>query len=345
MTEPAGGRGNPRRREVLRLLADGALHSGAEVAACLGVSRAAVWKTLHLAADELGLELETVRGKGYRLRRPLELLDGGHIAAGLAPATRDLLADIEVLESVDSTNTRLMRAAADGAPSGRVCLAERQLAGRGRSGRRWVSPFGSNLYLSMLWRFPLGPSALGGLSLACGVAVARAVQAAGVADIGLKWPNDLHWRRRKLGGLLLEVAGESQGPSHVVVGVGINLHLRPEQAAGIDQPWVDLAEALGERAPAAAADPTPGRNALAAQLLDALASALGDFGSSGLEPFLADWHAFDTYLGEPVELLMGERRIRGTCAGVDGQGALLLDTAAGRRAFHAGEVSLRPGSA
>jgi BirA family biotin operon repressor/biotin-[acetyl-CoA-carboxylase] ligase len=323
-----------RRRAVLRLLADGGLHSGAELARQLGVTRAAVWKILRAAADELGLEIQSVRGKGYMLSAPLELLESGLIEAGLSDDTRALLDTVEVLERVMSTNSRLMRLAREGAASGRVCLAECQLGGRGRSGRTWVSPFGSNIYLSVLWRCPLSPAELGGLSLACGVAAARALEAAGLGDIGLKWPNDLHWRGRKLGGLLLEVAGESQGPSHVVVGIGINLRLTERQAAGIDQPWTDLAAALG--------DAVPGRNALAAQLIDALLPALAAFGEAGLAPFLADWRALDSCLGAPVEVIMGERRISGTCAGVTADGALLLDTDTGRRAFHAGEVSLRP---
>jgi BirA family biotin operon repressor/biotin-[acetyl-CoA-carboxylase] ligase len=331
-----------RRQFVLRLLADGELHSGAELAAHLGVTRAAVWKILRAAVDELGLELSSIRGKGYMLAAPLELLDPVRIEAGLSDLSCGLLGGLEVLDSVSSTNTRLMRRARDGAPSGLVCLAERQLAGRGRSGRRWVSPFGSNIYLSVLWRYPLAPAELGGLSIACGVAAARALKAAGVADIGLKWPNDLHWRRRKLGGLLLEVAGESQGPSHVVVGIGVNSRLSPGQAAGIDQPWTDLASALSDAPDDGRGDVRPGRNAVAALLIDALFPALIEFGNAGLDPFLPDWRAFDTYLGEPVALIMGERRITGTCAGVGADGALLLDTGEGRRAFHAGEVSLRP---
>jgi BirA family biotin operon repressor/biotin-[acetyl-CoA-carboxylase] ligase len=338
-----------RREALLRLLADARLHSGAELSARLGVTRAAVWKILRAATDELGLQVKSVRGKGYMLAAPLELLDPARIESGLSAATRALLGGLEVLDSVPSTNSRLMLLARDGAPSGSVCLAERQLAGRGRSGRSWVSPFGSNIYLSILWRYPLAPAELGGLSIACGVAAARALKTAGVADIGLKWPNDLHWRRRKLGGLLLEVAGESQGPSQVVVGVGINLRLSAGHAAGIDQPWTDLATALGEGAANASGEPRgaslPARNALAALLIDALVTALHEFGGSGLGPFLEDWRAFDSYLGEPVELIMGERRIGGTCAGVAPDGALLLDTDAGRRAFHAGEVSLRPAAA
>ncbi len=338
-----------RRRALLRLLADGGLHSGAELAKRLGVSRAAVWKILRATAEELDLEIRSLRGKGYMLPVPLELLDPARIESSLSEPTRGLLSGVEVLESVSSTNSRLMRLARDGAPTGRVCLAERQLAGRGRSGRSWVSPFGSNIYLSILWRYALAPAELGGLSIACGVAAARALRAAGCAEIGLKWPNDLHWRRRKLGGLLLDIAGESQGPSCAVVGIGINLRLSPRQAAGIDQPWTDLAEALAGAsadAPATAQGRAmPGRNALAAGLIETLVSALSDFGNRGLDPFLADWRAFDSYLGEPVALIMGERRVTGTLAGVAPDGALLLDTDSGRRAFHAGEVSLRPATA
>lgn len=329
--------GPSRRREILHLLADGGVHSGAEVAARLGISRAAVWKTLRRAADELGLEIESQRGRGYRLRRPLELLDAARIRAALSETADARIAGIEVLEVVDSTNTRLMQSAANGGASGTVCLAERQRAGRGRSGRGWVSPFGANIYLSVLWRYPLAPAELGGLSLACGVAAARALKVSGVAEIGLKWPNDLHWRRRKLGGLLLEVAGESQGPSHVVAGLGVNLRLSAEQARDIDQPWSDLSTVLG--------DAVPGRNALAARLIEGLVDALADYGRAGLAPFLPDWHAFDAYLGEPVEVVTGERRVAGIAAGVAGDGGLWLDTADGRRRFHGGEVSLRPRAA
>lgn len=322
------------QRAVVRLLADGGLHSGEALAAALGVSRAAVWKAVQRAAAGLGIEVEAVRGQGYRLARPLVLLDTDAIAASLDAEARRRIAAIEVLDDIDSTNSHLLRAAANGAASGLVCLAERQRAGRGRLGRPWVSPYGGNLYLSMLWRYPLPPAALGGLSLAAGVAVARGLAAAGAEGVGLKWPNDLHWRRRKLGGLLIEVAGEVQGPSQVVVGVGVNLALTAGQGAGIDQPWVDLAEVLGVT--------TPPRNLVAARLVDALSAALVQFGCDGLGAFLDDWRALDAYRGEPAEIIDGDRRIGGVLAGIDAGGALLLDSAGGRRTFAAGEVSLRP---
>ena len=318
---------------IIRLLADGRCHSGEAIAAHLGVSRAAVWKALRKAGEALGLDIVAVRGRGYRLPAPLELLDAARILAALSPEAQQRIARLEIHDAIDSTNTRLMQEAAGGAPSGTLCLAERQTAGRGRLGRTWVSPFGANLYLSLLWRFPFGPAGMGGLSLAAGAAVANALRAAGTGDIGLKWPNDVLWQRRKLAGLLLEVAGEVHGPAHVVVGVGVNTHLEPDQGAAIDRPWVDLDQALGRGAYS--------RNALTAGVAEALIQAMDRFGREGLAPFLADWERYDLYRGEQVEVHWGQQRVRGTHLGLDASGALRLDTGAGIETFQAGEVSLR----
>ncbi|WP_338035836.1 biotin--[acetyl-CoA-carboxylase] ligase [Halochromatium roseum] len=344
-------------REIIRLLANGKPCSGETIAAAVGMSRAAVWKILHQLDAEFGLGIESVRGQGYRLPEPIELLSLDAIQAQLDAESRQRISVLEILDQVDSTNAYLLESgrrtalaakssardfgtdlAADAgeicADAGEICLAERQSAGRGRLGRRWVSPFGRNIYLSILWRYPLAPVQLGGLSLACGVAVAQALDQLGVEGIGLKWPNDVHWQRRKLAGLLLEVAGEAQGPSLVVVGVGLNLRLRAEEATAIDQPWVDLCEVYGDR--------MPGRNALAAALIGRLTATLSRYTDAGLAPFLEDWRRLDAYQGESVSLLNGQQRIQGRYCGIDAQGNLLLETDAGRRTFAAGEVSLRP---
>ena len=322
---------------LIRLLADGGFHSGEAIAAELGISRAGVWKAVARVREQLALAVESVRGRGYRLAAPLELLDAGGILEALSAEGQPTLARLEIHDQIDSTNARLMVEAQAGAPSATACLAERQTAGRGRRGRTWVSPFGSNLYLSLLWRYPLAPAALGGVSLAAGVAVARVLRDSGVPELILKWPNDLLWQRRKLGGLLLEVGGEAQGPSFLVAGLGINLRMPKDQGPVIDQPWTDLAGILG--------DPLPGRNRLAARLIAALCSALECYGQHGLEPFLADWDTFDGLRGEPVRLLLGERAIEGTHVGIAPDGALRLATAEGVQSYHAGEVSLRPAEA
>jgi BirA family biotin operon repressor/biotin-[acetyl-CoA-carboxylase] ligase len=322
-----------RDSELVRLLADGALHSGEAIAEQTGMTRAAVWKALRRACERRGLTLESVRGKGYRLSAPLELLDAERILAALSPRGRAAVVRLEIHEGIDSTNRHLMREAGAGAPSGTLCLAERQSAGRGRLGRSWISPFGANLYLSLLWRCDAPPAALGGFSLVAGAVVADALRRIGAQSVALKWPNDLLWQRRKLGGLLLEVAGEAHGPCHLVIGVGINLRMAPDQAQRIDQPWVDLREVLDGAA--------VGRNALAAMVAEALIDALERFGRQGLAPFLELWDELDAFRGEKVRLLHGNREIRGTVLGIAADGALRLETAEGEARFHAGEVSLR----
>jgi BirA family biotin operon repressor/biotin-[acetyl-CoA-carboxylase] ligase len=320
--------------KVIRQLADGELHSGAALAERLGISRAAVWKAVHKAGEVLDLQVRSVRGRGYCLSAPLELLDPELILSAISHERRRQIARLDLYDDIDSTNSHLLREAQAGASAGTLCLAERQTAGRGRHGRTWVSPFGTNIYLSLLWRYPFGPGDLGGLSLAAGAAVAGVLRAEGVRDIGLKWPNDVLWRRRKLAGLLLEVAGEAQGPSLVVVGLGLNTRLPGDQGAKIDQPWADL-------------DSVPGlvgnsRNRLAALLAESLIGVLDRFGRDGLAPFLPWWERFDLYRGEPVEIRMGDRTTAGIHAGVTSQGALKLDREGVVETYQAGEISLRP---
>ena len=320
--------------KLVRHLADGRYHSGAALAEQLGLSRAAVWKAARKAGERLGLTIESRHGTGYRLSEPLELFDPVQFLGALSHPARSPIARLEILDDIDSTNAHLLAAGHAGAPSGTLCLAERQSAGRGRRGRTWVSPYGANLYLSLLWRFPQGPGHLGGLSLAVGAALAQALEAAGVAGIGLKWPNDLLWQRRKLGGLLIEVAAEAQGPSLVVVGLGLNTRLRGVQAQGIDQPWVDLDEILGPQGYS--------RNRIATLATKALVTTLERYGREGLAPFLPLWERYDRYRGERVEIRQGERAITGAQAGITIEGAWRLEVAGEVQIFTAGEVSLRP---
>lgn len=316
-------------QRVLQHLADGRFHSGAQLGAALGVSRSAVWKQIQRLA-ELGLDVHAVRGRGYRLAEPLELLDAEIIRQALPPESQTLLRRLEVQFDLDSTNRYLRQA---GAPAGHVCLAERQTGGRGRRGRKWVSPFGSNIYLSAAWRFGGSAAALSGLSLALGVATARALERAGVAGVGLKWPNDLLWQQRKLGGLLLELFGEACGPCDVVVGVGLNVAMPAADAALVDQPWTDLRSILG--------DTCPGRNRMASLLLAELLPALARYEQDGLTPFLDDWRRLDVAAGREVRLQLARESVTGTAVGVDASGALLVRSGATTRRFASGEISMR----
>lgn len=319
-------------RELLGFLADGRFHSGEELAQTLGVSRAAVWKRLKKLQVDTGLELDSVRGKGHRLREPLDLLSEQGIRAALNRETDEKLGNLAIHQSVDSTNTWLMEQASRGAASGSVCLTERQSGGRGRHGRTWVSPFGTNIYLSLLWRYDLAPVQLAGLSLACGVAVARGLSRVGVEGIGLKWPNDLLWQRRKLAGLLLEVGGEASGPSYVVAGIGINTRMPPTESNAIDQPWVDLSSIPGVE--------IDSRDQVSALLINELSAAMDQYAVDGLMPFVEEWSRYDLFLGETVELAIGPHRITGEYLGIGADGAIRLRTDEREASYSAGEVSL-----
>jgi BirA family biotin operon repressor/biotin-[acetyl-CoA-carboxylase] ligase len=316
----------------LHHLSDGQFHSGEALGTALGVSRMAVWKHLK-ALRELGLELEIVRGKGYRLPVSVELLDDVAILARSNARTRAALTAVDVLLDVDSTNNRLREQALQGAPAGSVCLAELQHAGSGRRGRAWVSPFAANLYLSLLWRSAAGAAALGGLSLVAGIAVLRCMRDFGVHSAGLKWPNDILADSAKLAGILIDVVGESSGPCAVIIGVGINVAMPAPAAADIDQTWTDLQTLTGCTGIS--------RNRLAACLLDHVLPAIGAFEAEGLQPFLEEWRCHDIVDGREVDLRLANEVIRGTARGIDAGGALLVDTDTGRRRFASGEVSVR----
>ncbi len=324
----------PSSLPLIRRLADGRFCSGQALADELGISRAGVWKRLNRLGQQLQLEIQAVPGRGYRLAEPLELLDREQILGVLEPKAAGALSDLHLHQRIGSTNSWLMEQAAAGAASGSVCLAEQQTAGRGRRGRSWASPFGTNIYLSLLWRFSQGPAQLSGLSLAAGLSVLRALQRQGVQGPRLKWPNDLLWNGRKLAGLLLELAGETGGPSLVVLGVGLNLRLSAVQGEVIDQPWIDLRGLPGS--------PAPSRNRLAGVLISELLAMLQAFERNGFGPLAAEWNRHDLYHGCEVVLTSGQGELRGVHRGVDHAGALLLEQAAGLRACHAGELSLRP---
>lgn len=325
-----------QRSQLLRILADGQFHSGEALGSVLGIGRSAVWKHLH-ALSEWGIDLHAVPGKGYRLAQPLELLERDLILNALPSATARALTGIEIHQDIDSTNRYLMNKARLGAPSGQACLAEHQQAGRGRRNRVWVSPFGANIYLSLLWRFTLNAASLSGLGLAIGVALRRVLHEEGLADTGLKWPNDILWQNRKLAGILLEMSGEMSGPCAVVIGVGINVRMHSTAMQAIDQPWADLETALGGR--------PVSRNQLAAKLLKHLIHVLQEFESSGFSGFHQEWAQHDLTIGKAIMLHLpnptGNSVINGIGRGVDTSGALLLEDHNGIHHYPYGEVSLR----
>ncbi len=318
-------------RDLISLLADGRFHSGGVLAERLGVSRAAVWKRLP-RLEALGLDIYRVPGKGYRLAGALELLDVDVIRAAIAEAGLAACVELEVLGETDSTNARV--AGTRPAPrTAKAVLAEYQTAGRGRRGREWISPYGSNLYLSVAWTFPTLPKDLTALPLVAAVIAAEAL-AALQAPVQLKWPNDLYADGRKLGGVLVELQGEPAGQCVAVIGLGINVRMPAAAGADIAQPWTDLAQALGGSTQLL-------RNRLAGAMVVALVRGLARFEEQGFAPFRETWRALDLFRGREVVLEGGPGPVSGRAAGIDEDGALLIEREGVLSRHLSGDVSLR----
>ena len=319
---------------LLVLLADGHLHSGEWLAKQLRVSRAAVWKGVE-RLRALGVPVQALPRRGYCLPDPVEMLDRRRIDAELDPRRQMQVRAFELLFEVDSTNTRLL--AAPPPPAGRadICLSELQHAGRGRRGRRWIAPFGAGIALSVAWTFSDGARTLPALSLAVGVAVWRALTRAGAQGVALKWPNDIWFQDRKIGGVLIELRAEASGPAHVVIGIGINVALPAAARREIEAGGVQVA------AVADACTASPSRNGIAGAILDELLSMLGQFEREGFAAFRDAWLALDALSGRPARVVLADAAISGTALGVDPEGALLLDTGDRIQRFVSGEASLR----
>lgn len=336
MPSAASIRTQARRQRLLSLLADGAFHSGEHLAKRLRISRGGIWKLIH-TLQAMGIEIESVPRQGYRLPRAVDLLNKDELVASMSPATQSLLAQVDVMLTVDSTNRYVYQSAAATNGRAQVCIAELQNAGRGRRGRSWVAPFGTGICMSIGWQFAESPPTFSALSLAVGVAAVKALRRCGAADVGLKWPNDLVWKNRKLGGILIEMRGESEGPSYVVIGIGLNmlmplavrLALAEQQAALI----TDVHEILHDK--------TPRRNVLAGAIVEESITMLQTFAQRGFEPFIDEWRQLDTLAHAQVKVISGTETIAGTARGVEVDGALLVDVNGQLRRFVSGEVSLR----
>ena len=318
------------------MLGDGEVHSGSELAATLGVSRAAVWKQLS-ALRALGLKVNGEAGQGYRLDQPYEALDKATIQGALTASAGGVLHSLRTLWECDSTNNVLLDALyseplSPGIAS--VCLAELQTGGRGRRGRHWVSPPGSGVWCSVSWTWDAPPSDLSALSLAAGAHVLRALQKRGCQGLQLKWPNDLLANGRKIGGILIDVHGDLAGPISVVVGLGLNLIVseatRNQVKADGGQPPIGLYE-LGF---------TESRNLVAADLVSALVDLLRNYADTGFSRDKSFWCAHDFLRNKPV-VVSGSSTLSGVAMGVNELGYLRVVAENGEQLVGAGDVSLR----
>ncbi|MFT3807165.1 biotin--[acetyl-CoA-carboxylase] ligase [Arenimonas sp.] len=316
-------------KETLEKLLAGPV-SGEALAHELGITRSAVHKRIE-ALRAAGVEIDALAGRGYRLRRPIELFDRDAILATLSPSARAELAELHLAFETDSTQSRALAAAAP-TKGCALWLAERQTAGQGRRGRAWASPLAAHVCLSVARRFDLGFALLSGLSLAVGVLVAEALQAAGFDDVRLKWPNDLVVGGRKLGGILIQLRGEAMGPCEAVIGLGLNVRMPSSSGELIDQPWCDLAGLTKDEV---------SRQRVLVAVLDRLLPGLAVYEREGFPAFLRRWQALDSLHGHRVRVIDGRDSVEGLALGIAEDGALRVQLPEGEGRYHGGEVSVR----
>ncbi len=285
-----------------------------------------------------GVPIDTKPGGTWSLDSVVAVLDRDEILTMLEPRNKKQLGELELVWETGSTNTDLLKLPPPVPGKARARLAEYQSAGRGRQGKQWQAPLGGSVSLSLAWTFAKMPSVPAGLALASGVAVRNALQETAVRDVQLKWPNDLLWRDRKLGGVLLEMRHNQAGQASVVIGIGLNYRLTAEDRREIltlgGMPPVDIMEIAGDHA--------PGRNALAAELLSNLLDMLTCYETEGLAPFVAEWCNADACRDRGVAVTTPSSTLRGIARGIDADGALRIEVDGAEQRIVSAEVSLRP---
>ncbi len=314
---------------ILALLSDSKFHSGEELGEALGITRAAVWKQLK-KLETMGLVIHSVKGRGYRLPAPLELLSSSTLEQYGFPETVAL----QLKFDTESTNNDAKQYIAMNRPLPVLLATERQTQGKGRRGRQWEGGLAKNLMMSFVWRFESGPSVIEGLSLAVGVAVARVLKKVGVPNPGLKWPNDVQVDGKKLCGILLEMVAD-QDVCHVIIGIGMNVEMDDKTMAQVDQPWTDLTSRLPQR---------PSRNQILAELAQELVVVCQAFETGhGMKLYQSQWQAHDVLYNQNITVTSVHQTRHGVARGIDEKGALLMEENGEIVALHGGEISVRRG--
>ena len=315
---------------IAKVLADGEFHSGEALGKLLGISRAAVANHVK-ALSNLGLDIYSVTGRGYKLANHIALLDSDRINAVF-----NANYSLDTYSIIDSTNEFLMQKirTEKSLKDGHSVVAECQTAGRGRRGRTWQSPFGSHVYFSQYRIIEDGLSAAAGLSLAVGIAVKRVCEKIVNSKIQLKWPNDILSNGRKLAGVLIEAEGQSDGQCHLVVGIGINFDMPEKSAREIDQAWVDLKTLAGDNLD---------RNYFVACLIEELDVIVEEYKANRLDNLVEEWNTSNAFKDAEVEISSNTSIKSGTCIGIDSTGALIINShdSGKREKIFGGEVSLR----
>ena len=320
-------------KNVLTELADGAFHSEQKIARKLRITENTL-KQIIEQIQQLGIDLITEKNQNleYKIKHPIEFLNKNTIVKYLDAKYLTLGEQIEVLETVDSTNNYLMRKINPSSTEIQICLAEHQTLGRGRLGRKWFSPYGRNIYLSLKKQFFIEIGAINGLGLAIAISVIKTLAECGIIEnLSIKWPNDILWHNRKLAGILVENSGELNGLCQTTI-IGIGLNTGMVENNDINQPWCDISQIPNL---------VFSRNQLAGTILSGLIKTLEIFQLHGMKAFVKNWQKFDpTYKKKIILITPSGKKITGVNFGIDVEGNLLVQKNGKILRFSCGEISL-----
>ncbi|MCH9755824.1 MAG: biotin--[acetyl-CoA-carboxylase] ligase [Gammaproteobacteria bacterium] len=301
----------PLQQQLLNILSDGACHSGQHLGDKLNISRTAIWKHIE-KLETLGLIIERVLKRGYRLKKPFIPLSEKSIRESFhSPFIPSL--NLHVFASIDSTNRFLKTQPYTQGVT--CCVSETQTKGRGRFGRHWHSPFGENIYCSVSLRIDGDPSLLSGLSLVVSLAMHTVLQKHSHQSIAIKWPNDLLWNDKKLAGTLIEMTAEGNNSTDIIIGIGLNINSVTSPQKNIDKPWCSLSEITQQ---------VFDRNTLISELLSTLIEYLHEFKQKGFIAFQKSWNALDYLKNRTFTISQPTGSITGKGCGVNNAGYLQL---------------------
>jgi BirA family biotin operon repressor/biotin-[acetyl-CoA-carboxylase] ligase len=305
--------------------------SGEKAAKTLKVSRAAIWKKIN-ALKQKGYVIEASPSKGYRLIQSPDL-SIEKIKNSLAGNKTTIGRDIIFFDSIDSTNTTAMAVAEDGCKEGATVIADEQTGGKGRLGRKWISPAGKNLYMSIALRPQIPPRDAPILTLMSAVACASAVKRLSSIPVSIKWPNDIMVSKRKLGGILTEMKADMDRVAYAVVGIGININLETN----------DIPEDIMRTATSMKIETGEPhcRTEIAVEILKEMEKWYNIFMKNGKKPIIAEWSRLSSSIGHPVRVTSGSAAYTGTAEGIDDEGLLILKQNDGSvRKISAGDIAL-----
>lgn len=306
--------------QILSALREPGGGSGADLSQKLGISRAAIWSRIE-ELRTLGYEIEASPHRGYRLLSAPDLLHADDLLSRLGQS-HVIGRDVRVFEETTSTNDVAEKLARDGVKEGVVVFAETQTKGRGRLGRKWISPRGRGLWFSVLLRPQFRPQQTTQLTVAAATALARAIRAQTGLKPEIKWPNDMLIGGKKVAGVLTELSAELDQVKYVILGIGVDVNIEASEFPDDVRPLAtSLRIALGRPV---------NRSELAAAILHELDADYRRIGAGEFEAVANEWEENCATLGRNVSIRIGDRTVHGRAEALDAEGALLVRTQHGR---------------